>query len=63
MAYEFTLPGKVMIGENALEACEKTIKGYGNKAFIVTGKNITKIGTLKLLTDYLEKWGDRKSVV
>ncbi len=57
MAYEFTLPEKVMIGENALEACEETIKSYGNKAFIVTGKNITKIGTLKLLTDCLERWG------
>ena len=46
MAYEFTLPSKVMMGEKALAACETTIKGYGQKAFIVTGKHITKIGTL-----------------
>lgn len=57
MAYEFTLPSKVMMGEKALAACETTIKRYGQKAFIVTGKHITKIGTLKLLTDYLETWG------
>lgn len=57
MAYEFTLPGKVVIGEGALASCETTIKSYGKRAFIVTGKMITKLGTLKLLTDYLHQWG------
>lgn len=56
MAYQFTLPGRVAIGENALTSCEDTIKGYGKKALIVTGKVITKMGTLKLLTDRLDKW-------
>ncbi len=56
MAYEFKLPDKVIVGENALDMCGDTIKKYGNKAFIVTGKNITKIGTLKLLSNKLEEW-------
>lgn len=57
MAYQLTLPGRSILGENALEASEKYIKAYGQKAFIVTGKNITKSGLLKRLTDKLEAWG------
>lgn len=57
MAYQFTLPGCTVIGENALQSCEAIIKGYGNKAFIVTGKIVTKTGLLKILTDCLDTWG------
>ncbi len=57
MAYQFTMPGKVFIGENALELAENSIKTFGKKAFIVTGKNVTKIGTVKILTDILDGWG------
>ncbi|PRR84493.1 iron-containing alcohol dehydrogenase [Clostridium vincentii] len=57
MAYEFSLPGRTIIGENALESSEKTIKGFGKKAFIVSGKNVTKMGTVKILTDCLDAWG------
>lgn len=56
MAYEFSLPGRTIIGENALETSEKIIKKLGKKAFIVSGKNVTKTGTVKILTDLLEKW-------
>ncbi|MDD7794311.1 iron-containing alcohol dehydrogenase [Clostridium sp. 'White wine YQ'] len=56
MAFEFTLPGHTVMGENALEASERVIKSFGKKAFIVTGKNVTKIGTVKILTDSLERW-------
>jgi alcohol dehydrogenase class IV len=56
MAYEFSLPGRTIIGENALETSEKIIKKLGKKAFIVSGKNVTKTGTVKILTDILEKW-------
>jgi alcohol dehydrogenase class IV len=56
MAYEFSLPGHTVMGENALEACERIIKSFGKKAFIVSGKNVTKMGTVKILTDSLEKW-------
>jgi alcohol dehydrogenase class IV len=56
MAYEFSLPGRTIIGDNALEESEKVIKTFGKKAFIVSGKNVTKMGTVKILTDYLTKW-------
>lgn len=57
MAYEFSLPGRTIIGDNALEASEKVIKSFGKKAFIVSGKIVTKMGTVKLLIDCLTKWG------
>ena len=56
MAYEFSLPGRTIIGDNALAASENIIKTFGKKAFVVSGKNVTKIGTVKFLTDYLDKW-------
>lgn len=56
MAYEFSLPGRTIIGDNALESSEKVIKSFGKKAFIVSGKNVTKMGTVKILTDHLTKW-------
>ena len=55
MSYEFSLPGRTTIGENALEDSEKVIKNFGEKAFIVSGKNVTKMGTVKILTDFLTK--------
>lgn len=57
MAYEFSLPGRTIIGDNALESSEKVIKSFGKKAFIVSGKVVTKMGTVKILTDCLTKWG------
>jgi alcohol dehydrogenase class IV len=57
VAYEFSLPGHTIVGDNALEASEKLIKTFGKKAFIVSGKNVTKMGTVKILTDSLGKWG------
>ena len=57
MSYEFSLPGRTIIGDNALEDSEKVIKSFGEKAFIVSGKNVTKMGTVKILTDSLTKWG------
>lgn len=53
MAYEFSLPKKTIMGENALEASGQTLKSLGKKAFIVSGKVVTKMGTVKILTDYL----------
>ncbi|MEQ8154111.1 MAG: iron-containing alcohol dehydrogenase [Clostridiaceae bacterium] len=57
MSYEFSLPGRTIIGEDALESSEKVIKTFGEKAFIVSGKNVTRTGTVKILTDCLTKWG------
>ncbi|MEQ8196946.1 MAG: iron-containing alcohol dehydrogenase [Clostridiaceae bacterium] len=57
MSYEFSLPGRTIVGEDALESSEKVIKTFGEKAFIVSGKNVTRTGTVKILTDCLTKWG------
>ena len=56
MAFQFTLPGRVIFGADALSAGEAVIKELGKKAFIVTGKIITKSGILKILTDHLQDW-------
>lgn len=56
MATQFTLPGRTILGEHALESSENAIKGLGTKAFIVTGKIVTKMGTVAILTDNLIKW-------
>lgn len=56
MSFEFTLPGHTIVGENALENSEKIIKSFGKKAFIVSGKNVTKSGIVKFLTDCLANW-------
>jgi len=57
MAYQFTMPGKVLIGKNSLEAAEASMKELGKKALIVTGKIVTKTGLVTILTDLLTKWG------
>lgn len=57
MAYQFSLPGRTIFGDNALESSEAIIKGFGKKAFIVTGKIVTKMGIVNQLTDILFKWG------
>jgi len=57
MAYEFSLPGRTIIGDNALEDSEKVIKSFGKKAFIVSGKIVTKTGIVRILTDCLTQWG------
>lgn len=59
MAYEFSLPGRTIMGDGALEQSENIIKSFGKKALIVSGKNVTKMGTVKIITDCLEKWGNR----
>ena len=56
MAYQFTVPGRTFIGENALALAENSVKSLGKKALIVTGKIVTKTGTVDILTDYLKKW-------
>lgn len=56
MATQFTLPGRTILGEKALESSETAIKSLGKKAFIVTGKVVTKMGTVAILTGFLEKW-------
>lgn len=57
MAYQFTLPRNVFIGKNALEASEAAIRALGRKAFVVTGRIVTRAGIVATLTGYLESWG------
>ncbi len=56
MAYQFTLPKRILFGEEALKSSEEIIKEFGKKAFIVTGKIVTKTGAVTILTDLLGKW-------
>ncbi len=56
MAFQFRLPERTIMGTGALEASGPIIKGLGKKAFVVTGKNVTKAGAVKKLTDLLQKW-------
>lgn len=57
MAYRFLLPGRTVIGENALAECEGIIKGFGKKALVVTGKTVGKTSAAKSLYGLLNKWG------
>lgn len=57
MAYKFILPGRTVIGLNALKESEIILKSYGEKAFIVTGKNVTRSGAVQTLTNCLTDCG------
>ena len=52
MSYNFLVPGNTIIGEDALKSSGDYLKSYGKKAFIVTGKVVTKTGLVNKLTDY-----------
>ena len=56
MAYQFMAPGRTFLGEGALELAGEAIRTLGRKALIVTGKIVTKMGLVKILTDYLDEW-------
>jgi alcohol dehydrogenase class IV len=51
------MPGRTVMGPGALEASETAVRTLGKKAFVVTGKIVTKSGLLKRLTDLLDQWG------
>jgi Alcohol dehydrogenase, class IV len=56
MAYKFILPVQTLMGPKALAESEAAVKSLGAKAFVVTGKIVTKTGMVKTLTDYLDSW-------
>ncbi len=56
MAFTFITPRYTCIGEGALGSSETALRSLGSKAFIVTGKHVTKAGAVKTLTDCLDKW-------
>ena len=39
MAYQFTVPGKTLIGPGALALAENAVRELGTKALIVTGRH------------------------
>lgn len=55
MAREFIAPKQLIMGDGALESSELILKEIGKKAFIVTGKVMTKIGNVKKLEMILKK--------
>ena len=50
MAYSFTAPKRTIIGKGSLASSADYIKELGRKAFIVTGKIVTKMS---------QNYGDR----
>lgn len=57
MSTEFTIPGKIITGSNAVVSSEKYIAQMGKKALVVTGKVVVKLDCFGLLTDMLKKSG------
>ncbi len=55
MSREFTMPKKIITGENAVINSAEIFKSLGKKAFIVTGKHVVKLDFFKTLTETLEK--------
>ena len=57
MAFQFQVPPRTVMGENALAESAGLIRAMGKKAFVVTGKHVTKTGLTKRLTDMLAEQG------
>lgn len=56
MSYSLTMPGRTVLGENALETSEHPIRALGKKAFVVTGKNVARSGAVARLAGLLADW-------
>lgn len=57
MAYNILMPGRTIVGTDAIEKAGESIKGLGSKALIISGKIVEKSGIVKKLTDVLEGVG------
>ena len=57
MAFEFAVPDKIFMGEDALALAKDTLAGFGTHALIVSGKVVTKTGLVNKLTDVLDEVG------
>lgn len=55
MAREFFIPKKILSGDGALDSLSELVGGCGQKALIVTGKNVRKLSCFKALCDMLTK--------
>ena len=54
---EFTVPGKIVIGEHALGKAKALLPSYGKKALVVTGKHVVKSAMMKELAGVLRDCG------
>ncbi|WP_130861617.1 iron-containing alcohol dehydrogenase [Bacilliculturomica massiliensis] len=57
MANLFSVPGRILSGEGALEMSGPYLETFGKKALIVTDEMMEKLGNLKRVTDVLEQAG------
>lgn len=57
MAYEYTLPAHIVVGEKALEKAGHFFKSFGEKALIVTGKHVVKSEMMQELKETLSGLG------
>lgn len=57
MASKFIMPKQVISGADALEQSKAVIKTLGTKALVVSGKVMSRIGNVKLVTDLLDEIG------
>ncbi len=57
MSFEFFIPPKIVVGNNALEAAATVWKQMGQKALIVTDPMMVQLGNIAKLEDVLDKAG------
>ena len=62
MAFEFTVPSKIFMGEGALLQSKSALAALGSHALIVTGKVVTKSGLVDKLTALLDEIGVKWTV-
>lgn len=55
MAYQILMPGRTIIGINALSMAKENIRKTGKHALVISGKNVEKNGIVKQLTDALNE--------
>ena len=53
--YQILMPGRTMVGENAISMAKEQISGLGSHALILSGKIVEKSGIVKKLTDSLDE--------
>lgn len=57
MAGKFIMPKQMITGANALNESREAIKALGTKALVVSGKVMSRIGNVKLVTNLLDELG------
>lgn len=54
MASKFIMPGQIISGADALNESKAVLRTFGKKALVVSGKVMSRIGNVKLITDLLD---------